>query len=64
MQLDVNLCEQATADNLPDQAEDEMLGAIGDIRRADVHDRATDGLGRSNDDVVVLGNLKRVQSLA
>jgi len=40
-----------------------MLASVSNIRRANVNDRAPDTTSRSDDDVVVLGNLKGIERL-
>ncbi|KAI3476329.1 hypothetical protein L1887_62093 [Cichorium endivia] len=62
--LEVDLAEEAAADDLPYEAEDEVLLAVDDVLRADVDDGASDGLGGGDDDVVVLGHLECVGRLA
>lgn len=63
MVLDVNLAEQSPPDDLPDQPKDEVFGPVRNVRRANVDDRAPDSLGRGDDNVVVLGDLERVERL-
>lgn len=40
-----------------------MLATFSNIRRANVNDRASDTTSRSDDDVVVLGNLEGIERL-
>jgi hypothetical protein len=42
--LQINLAEQSAANDLPDQTKDQVLPAFGDIRRANIHNRASDSL--------------------
>lgn len=63
MKLYVDPTEEPTSDDLPNQTEDKMFTTFGEIRRSDVDDRASDGLGRCDHDVVVLCDLKCVQGL-
>lgn len=60
--LDVDLAEETSSNDLPDESEDEMFGSVGDIGRTDVDDRASDTIGRGDDDVVVLCDLEGVES--
>jgi hypothetical protein len=62
VQLDVDLAEQPAPNDLPDQAVDQVLAALGQVRRANVDNRAADALGGGNDDIVVLGHLEVVQA--
>lgn len=64
MELDVNLGEQTPLDNLPDETEDEMLTTFHNVVGPDVDDGATNGLGRVDDDVVVLNHLELIHLLA
>jgi hypothetical protein len=40
--LDVDLAEQSPPNDLPDEAEDEVLPTLGNVGRADVNDGAAD----------------------
>ena len=59
--LDVNLAQETTPDDLPDQPEDQVFPSFRDVLRTDVDDGASDTLGRRDDDVVVFGDLKGVE---
>lgn len=59
--LDVDLTQQTPADDLPDQAENEVLFPLLQIVRSDIDDRASDTLCRGDDDVVVFGHLECVE---
>lgn len=61
MQLDVNLAQKTTANDLPDQTKDKMLANLDDVASTNVDDGATDTLGRLDDDVVVLAHLESIQ---
>ena len=63
MELDVNLRQQTSSDNLPNQPEDQMLPALSEIRGAYVNNGASDRLRRCDDDIVVLGNPERIEGL-
>lgn len=63
VELDVDLREQTAADDLPDQAEDEMLAALRKVRCADVDDRTSDRFRGCDHDVVVFGDLEVVEGL-
>jgi hypothetical protein len=63
MELDVDLGEQTSPDDLPNETKDEMFPTFCEIRCANVDDRATDTFRRGDDDVVVLGYLEGVQRL-
>lgn len=60
MQLDVDLTEQAFANDLPNQTENQVLRTLRDICGPDVDDGTADGLGRRNDDIVVFCDLEGV----
>ena len=60
MELDINLTEQASPDDLPNQAEDQMLPSLLDIRGTDVDNRASNSLRGCDDNVVVLGHLESI----
>lgn len=61
MKLDIDLREQATADNLPDEPEDKMLAALSEIRGSNVDHGTANALCRGNDNIVVLGDLEGIQ---
>lgn len=63
MKLDVNLCKQSSSNDLPDKTQNKMFCSLCYVARTNVDDRASDGFGRCNDNVVVLGHLERVQAL-
>jgi hypothetical protein len=63
VQFDVDLAQQTSSDNLPNQTQDQMLSHFDDVSAANVDDRAADTLGRLDDDVVVLGEVEVVQRL-
>ena len=62
--LNVDLGEQTSSDDLPDETENKMLAALRNVCSADVHDRAADTLRRGDDDVVVLRNLESIERFA
>lgn len=62
--LDVDLGEKTTTDNLPDKTKDEVLPALLDVAGTNVDDRTSNTLGRGDDNVVVLGHLEGVELLA
>jgi hypothetical protein len=64
MELDIDLSQKTPSDDLPNEPKDKMLAALRDIRRSDVDHRASDTLGGSNNNVVVLGDLESVQSFS
>lgn len=61
VQLDVDLVEEASSDDLPDQAEHEVLPSFDEIGGPDVDDAAADSFGRRDDNVVVLCHLEVVE---
>jgi hypothetical protein len=61
--LDVDLGEQSTADDLPNETEDEVFSTLGNVLWTNVDDGTADTLCRGDDDVVVLGHLEGVQWL-
>lgn len=63
VQLDVDLGQEPLPNDLPDEAEDEVLPAFDEIRRSDVDDGESEGLGGTDDKIVVLRHLERVRGL-
>ena len=63
MKLDIDLAKQTPADNLPDEAEDEMLPHFDNVAAANVDHREADTLGGLDNDVVVLRHLEVVEVL-
>lgn len=63
MQLDINLAEQTSPDNLPNQTKNQMLSDLDDISTANVDDGAANTLRRLDDDVVVFCKVEVVQRL-
>lgn len=58
--LDINLVEKTFANDLPNEAKDEVLPALNEVRSANVYDRKTERLRGRDDEVVVLGLLEGV----
>lgn len=63
MKLNVNLAQETSANNLPDQTENQVLLGLHDVAAANVDNRTTDTLGRLDDNVVVLRHVEIVQRL-
>lgn len=61
--LDVDLGNETAADNLPEEAKNQVLAAILNVAGTDVDDRASNTLCRTDDNVVVLSHLERVEPL-
>ena len=61
MELDIDLSQKTPPNDLPNETKNKMLAALRDIGRSDVDHRATDTLGGSNHDVVVLSDLESVE---
>jgi hypothetical protein len=61
MMLDIDLAQQSSSDDLPNQTQDQVFPSLGNILRADVDDGASDTFGRGDDDIVVLGDLEGVE---
>lgn len=61
MQLNIHLCQQTSPNNLPNETQDQMFPSLSDIARSDVHNGATDTFRRSNNDIVVFGDLESVE---
>lgn len=61
--FDANLRQETPPNDLPDETEDEVLRTVSDVLRSDVDDRASDTLGRGDNDVVVLRDLEGVERL-
>lgn len=66
--LDGDLGEQLYLDDLPDQAQHQvllvLLSRLDQVRGVNVHDLAANGAGRVDDDVLVLNGLPWIQLLA
>jgi hypothetical protein len=61
MNLDIDLAQKTSPDDLPDQTQDQVFPSLRDILRTDVNDGTSDTLRRGDDDVVVLGDLEGVE---
>jgi len=61
MNLDIDLAQKTSPDDLPDQTQDQVFPTLRNILRTDVDDGTSDTLGRGDDDVVVLGDLEGVE---
>lgn len=64
MELDIDLAEQSTSNNLPDETQDEMLPAFLKVLGSNIYDGTTNSLGGGDNDVVVLGHLESVKWLS
>lgn len=64
MELDIDLSQKTSSDDLPNKTKDKMFSALRDISRSDVNHRASDTLRRSNNDIVVFSNLESVESFS
>ena len=56
--------QKAASNDLPDQAQNQMFSALGQVRRPNVDDRAANGFRRSDDNVIVFGDLEGVEWLS
>lgn len=63
VKLNVDLSQQATADDLPDETQNQMFSDLDHITSANIDHRAPDTLCRLNDYVVVLRHLESIQGL-
>ena len=63
MDLNINLRQETTTNNLPNETEDQVLSPLNDIRGADVDHRASNVFRRCDNNVVVLCHLESVQRL-
>lgn len=63
VELDVNLAQQTTANDLPNQTQNKMLTNLDDVPAANVHDGAPNALGGVDHDVVVFRHVESVQLL-
>ena len=63
VQLDIDLAEQTSPDDLPDQTQNQVLTHLDDITTANVDDGTPNALGRLDNNVVVLGEVEIVQLL-
>lgn len=61
MKLDIHLRQQAPPNNLPDKTQNKMFPSFRKVGRTNVHDRTSDGFRRGDDDIIVLGDLKRIE---
>jgi hypothetical protein len=61
MMLDIDLAQQSSSDDLPNETQNQVFPSLGNILRADVDDGTSDTFGRGDDDVVVLGDLEGVE---
>lgn len=63
VELNIDLAQQTTANDLPDQTQNQVLADLNDIPATNVHHRAANTLGRVDHNVVVLGHVESVQLL-
>ena len=63
MQLDIDFAQQSSADDLPDQAKNQVLPHLNNVAAANVDHGAPDTFRRLNDNVVVLRHLEGVERL-
>lgn len=63
VQLDIDLAEKTSPDDLPDQTQDQMLAHLDDVSTANVDDGTPNAFRRLNNNVVVLGEVEVVQRL-
>jgi hypothetical protein len=63
MQLDIDLSEETSSDDLPDQAQDQVLPNFNKISTADVDNRTSNALGGVDDNVVVFCHVESIQFL-
>jgi hypothetical protein len=63
VKLEIDLGEQAAANDLPDETKNEVLPTLRKVRGADVDDGTADRLRGSDDHVVVLRDFERIQRL-
>lgn len=63
MKLYINLAEQTTANNLPDKTENKMFSDLNDIAASNIDNRTSNALCRVDNDVIVLGHMKRIKLL-
>ena len=61
--FDVDVVQETPADDLPDEAKDEVLATLCDVRRTNVDHRTPNGFCRGDNDVVILGDLEVVERL-
>lgn len=58
MKTNIDLGQETGLDDLPDEAQNQVLASIHDILGSNVDDTASDSLGRVDGDVVVLDDLE------
>ena len=63
MEFDVDLAQETSPNDLPDEPQNEMLADFDDIATSNIDDGAANPLGRVDDDVIILGHVKSIQNL-
>ena len=63
MQLDIDLAQETSPDDLPNQTQNQVFLDLDNVSTANVHHRATNTLCRLNHDVVVFCHVEGVQCL-
>lgn len=63
MEFDVDLAQETTSNDLPDETENEMLPNLDNVTSTNVDDGAANTLGRLDDNVVVFSHLKGIEIL-
>lgn len=61
MNLDVDLAEQTSSDDLPNQTQNQVLPAFDKVLGTNVDYRASDTLGGGDNDVVIFSHLESVE---
>jgi putative heme degradation protein len=61
VQPQIDLSQQTSPDDLPDQAQNQMFPSFCDVTRSNVDNRTPDTFSGRYNDVVVFGDLERVQ---
>lgn len=63
MELDIDLAQKTSLDDLPDKTKDQMFTGFHNILRPNVNHRAPNRLGRVDDNVVVFDHLELIDGL-
>lgn len=64
VKLDINLAKQTTLDDLPNESKNQVLTTFNKILGTNVNNRASDSLGRVDNDIVVFSHLEAVDLLS
>ena len=63
MEFYINLPQETSANDLPDETKNEMLTDFDDIATSNIHNRAANSFGRVDHNVVIFGHVECIQGL-